>query len=269
MEQPQGADAILVRRGEVDRRNPGRGLPGSATGSPERRQRFRPFLAGIAVVGMAWLSGGCGGGGGTSRPLPPGTVPDAAARAASASTMPTSPVQITFGYRLREADLRFNGRGVARIQPPYRVRIDLFSSQGEGLFRAALVGSDLRVPPGVPRELAPPPALLWAAVGVFRPDADLHLLDGRLNGEGNTVLRYEGPGQRELRFTLADDRLVRAEIRETGHVIEEVDLKLDENEDSVVETVYRNHPLFLELTFSLESVETVDSFPWDIWYPGG
>ncbi len=200
--------------------------------------------------------------------MPPGTDLDSLAQNALLATMPGSPVQITFEFRLREADLRFAGQGVARVEPPYKVRIDLFSGQGETLFKAALVGSDLRVPPGVPLDLAPPPALLWAALGVFRPDAGLQMAEGRDRGDGTIALAYEGDNGQDLRFRLANDLLLRAEIREDGHLIEEVDLELDESSQRVVETVYRNRALFVELTFTLKSEENVESFPPDIWYPG-
>ena len=193
---------------------------------------------------------------------------EAVAEKALVATMPETPVQITFDFWLKEADLRFEGEGVARVQPPYRVRIDLFSNRGEELFRAALVGSDLRVPPGVPLELAPPPALLWAALGVFRPDSGLRLLEGRSVGNGSVTLRYGGDAGEDLRFRLTEGLLTRAEIYQDGHLIEEVDLELNESSENVVETVYRNRALFLELTFSLKSVETVESFPSNIWDPG-
>lgn len=227
----------------------------------------------IGRIGALWgivLLGGAG-----CRPSPRAWGPtpaeldlDSLAQDALAGTMPESPVQITFDFRLREADLRFNGRGVARVEPPYRVRIDLFTGQGESLFRAALVGSDLRVPPGVPRELAPPPALLWAALGVFRPDAELRLLDGRGGTDGPVTLRYGGTADEDLRFQLAQGTLTRAEIHREGHLIEEVDLLLDEGSGTVVETVYRNRAYFVELTFSLKEIEMVDSFPSEIWNPG-
>ena len=215
------------------------------------------------------VAGGCGVAEETLEPIPPGLSLDSVAENALRTTMPESPVQITFDFRLKEADLRFAGRGVARVEPPYRVRIDLFSTQGEGLFRAALVGSDLRVPPGVPLDLAPPPALLWAALGVFRPDAGLELRGGRRDGDQTVSLRYGGAGGEDLRFRLADGLLLRAEIHEDGHLIEEVDLELDDSSQRVAETVYRNRALFVELTFTLKSEETVDSFPPEIWYPGG
>jgi len=169
---------------------------------------------------------------------------------------------------VREQDLRFNGQGVARVEPPYRVRLDLFSNGGEAIFQAALVEGNLRVPAWAPRELAPPPALLWAAFGVFRPDPDLDLLEGRA-GEGNVLtLRYGGNQDLELRFRFEGARLTRAELHREGHLVEEVDLLHDEADGKVLETVYRNRALFLELTFSLESTENVSSFPAEIWYPG-
>ena len=226
----------------------------------------RTPLPGVLVLALALT--GCGAAGPASRPLPVGTDLDSLAQNALLVTMPESPVQISFDFKLREADLRFSGRGVARVEPPYRVRIDLFSGQGEGLFRAALVGSDLRVPPGVPLDLAPPPALLWAALGVFRPDADLQMDEGRDGGDGTVSLHYGGNAGQDLRFRLVNGLLLRAEIWEDGHLIEEVDLKLDEASQTVVETVYRNRALFVELTFTLKSEENVESFPPDIWYPG-
>lgn len=212
---------------------------------------------------------GCQGGGDIPGITPPDLNLEAEADRALSATMPESPVQITFDFRLREADLRFAGQGVARVEPPYRVRIDLFTNRGEGLFRAALVGSDLRVPPGVPVELAPPPALLWAALGVFRPDAGLEIVGGRGHGEDGATIRYGGERGEDLRFRLSSGLLTRAEIREEGHLIEEVDLELDEGSSEVLETVYRNRALFVELVFSLKSVEYVDSFPAEIWDPRG
>jgi hypothetical protein len=222
----------------------------------------------MAVGGLVFV-GACGPRLETGGPPPTGEELEVAAQEALSATMPDSPVQITFDFRLREADLRFAGRGVARVEPPYRLRIDLFSNRGEGLFRAALVESELRIPPGVPIELAPPPALLWAALGVFRPDAELQLLDGRSGEGGSLTLRYGSAAKEELLFRLARGLLARAEIREDGHLTEEVDLELDDGYERVVKTVYRNHPMFVELTFSLESVENVESFPADIWFPEG
>jgi hypothetical protein len=196
--------------------------------------------------------------------------PQAAASAQGAldATRPRDPTRIRFSFRVREADLRFNGQGLARVEPPYRVRLDLFSNGGETLFQAALVEGTLRIPPWAPRELAPPPALLWAALGIFRPDPGLELLEGRGEEGSALTLRYGGQEELELRFSLTEGHLTRAELHRDGHLMEEVDLSLDESTGTVLETVYRNRALFLELTFSLESMENVAPFPAEIWYPG-
>jgi len=199
--------------------------------------------------------------------LPPGAS-EAVALEASEGTRLTRPSQIFFDFRVREADLRFDGRGLARMEPPYRVRLDLFGHGGETLFQAALVEGILRIPPWAPRELAPPPALLWAALGIFRPDPDLELLEGVRMPEGDLAIRYGSPQGIELRFRFRDARLRRAELFRDGHLEEEVDLTLDDDSGRVVETVYRNQPLFVEMTFTLETVEEVDAFSPQIWYPG-
>lgn len=196
------------------------------------------------------------------------TVAETTAERVLESTRPREPTRIVFDFRVKEADLRFNGRGLARIESPYRVRLDLFSNGGETIFQAALVEGNLRIPPWAPRELAPPPALLWAALGIFRPDPDLSYLGARATQSGAMTLRYGGAGDLELRFRVEEGQLTRAELHREGHLVEEVDLSLDEAQGTVTETVYRNRALFLELTFSLESVENVASFPPDIWYPG-
>jgi hypothetical protein len=194
--------------------------------------------------------------------------PEGVAQEAMDRTLPESPVQIVFDFRYREADLRFHGRGVARVEPPYKLRVDLFSPQGETLFQAALVGNELRVPAWAPRELAPPAPLLWASLGVFRPDPSWNLIGGYPEKSRGVTLRYEGTDGLEIRLGVEEGRLVRAELHRDGHLTEEVDLSLDETSGNVLETVYRNLAQFLELTFSLESVETVESFPSDIWFPG-
>lgn len=208
----------------------------------------------------------------TGSPLPKLPVPEMEARASADAaltrTRPSEPTEILFGFRVREADLRLSGRGIARMEPPYRVRLDLFSGGGETIFQAALVDGSLRIPPWAPRELAPPPALLWAAFGIFRPDPDLDFFEGRKGSENGLSLRYGGADDLELRFLIEGGHLTRAELIRDGHLVEEVDLRLDEDTGSVLETVYRNHALFLELTFTLESVENVASFPAGIWYPG-
>lgn len=237
-------------------------------GRPRSPVRPRGDRAGSLAVFALVLLAGC-------RSLPAASTgaaespePEAVAQQALAATLPEQPVRIEFLFRLREADLRFQGRGVARVEPPYRVRLDLFSSRGETLFEAALVEGELRVPEWAPREMAPPPGLLWAALGVFRPDPEWELLGGRIERDQAVTLRYEGSGGEQLGFRISGGRLVRAELYRGGHLVEEVDLSLERPSGKVLETVYRNRAEFVELTFLLQSVDTVAYFPPDIWNPG-
>ena len=193
---------------------------------------------------------------------------ESVARGALEATLPGEPVEMGFLFRLREADLRFQGRGVARIEPPYRVRLDLFSNRGETLFQAALVDGELRIPAWAPREMAPPPGLLWAALGVFRPDPCWELTGSQTERDHAVILRYETPGGEQLRFRIADNRLVRAELHRGGRLVEEVTLTVDGSSGKVTDTVYRNRAEFVELSFHLQSVETVAFFPPHIWTPG-
>ncbi|MGM0669639.1 MAG: hypothetical protein ACQET1_07960 [Gemmatimonadota bacterium] len=220
----------------------------------------------LVPAGVSLLLG-CGSRAIQGTPMPSGAAA-AVAQEALAVTRPSGPSRILFDFHVREADLRFNGRGLARMEPPYRVRLDLFGHRGETLFQAALVEGVLRIPEWAPRELAPPPSLLWAALGIFRPDPGAELLGGERLPEGAVVLRYEGRDGMELRFRFSDGRLRRAELLRDGHLDEEVDLSLDDSSGRVLETVYRNQSLFLEMLFSLDTVEDVESFAPDIWYPG-
>jgi hypothetical protein len=220
------------------------------------------------VLGIFAFLSGCASFSSGSVPGPAHPDPDGIALEALDRTLPESPVQIVFDFRVREAEFRYQARGVARVEPPYKVRVDIFSPQGETLFSGALVESDLRIPSWAPRELAPPAPLLWASLGVFRPDPSWELLGGFQGREGEVFLRYQGGEEQEIRLGVAGGSLVRAELHKNGHLSEEVDLSLDETSGAVLETVYRNLAEFLELTFSLESVETVESFPADIWLPG-
>ena len=84
-------------------------------------------------------------------------VPDAlgAASVLQDQTRLEDPIRILFVWELNDAGVGVKGRGVARVAPPYRARLDLFLDNGELVIRAALVDGELRLPAGAPNDILP------------------------------------------------------------------------------------------------------------------
>ena len=80
----------------------------------------------------------------------PATLDPPVAEDAIAETAPDRARRVVFDWRMLDGDARFSGRGVARIEPPYRARLDLFGPGDETVLSAALVDQDVRLPPGSP-----------------------------------------------------------------------------------------------------------------------
>jgi hypothetical protein len=257
-------------------------MPTRSESPRERAQRRRPaVLAPAAVAGaMAFLLGACAahrpplaptplGAGGTAAPAGPASPTDAElARAAIAATTPRTPVQLVFDWKLRDRDARFSGQGVARIEAPYRARLDLFGPRGESYLSAAIVDASLRVPEALRERAAmvPPPALLWSALGVVAPPADGRLTGVRRSG-GETRLEYLR-GDERWRFTLVDQRLRSAELDRPGAARQAVELKGTGALGLPKQAVFRDYATFRELTLTLDRAHEAQSFPPDIWSPG-
>lgn len=222
------------------------------------------MAAGVFVAAGVPALGACAARG---RPVDIPVAQSAVERAVRA-TAPSRPLRVVFDWELREREGRFSGRGVARIEPPYRARLDLFGPRGEGVLTAALVGDELRLPPGAEeaRVPIPPPALLWSVLGVFRPPpAELTAAareDGRLRVE------YAGVDGR-WRFLLDGDRLVEAEWRGDGDALRRVETNGAAAFGVPDDVVYRNYEAFRQLELDVDQVDEVDSFPAEIWTPGG
>jgi hypothetical protein len=197
-------------------------------------------------------------------------IPDAttAARQLRDDTGLREPLQIVFGWQLNDGGQRVHGRGVARVEPPYRARLDLFLD-GETVISAALVEEELRLPPGAPEDILPPPDLMWAALGVFRPLEGTQLLGGdRLEGDG-VRLSYGYADGTQLRYEAVQGVLRSLELLDGGHVVQRVDVSAEHLDGYPVEATYRNIADFRELKLVRESLQHVDSFDPDIWDPRG
>lgn len=229
------------------------------------RPRLLPGAAvGPAILSILWLSGCTPGRAAVAGPMP---APTSRADVYRAGTRLDGPTRIDFEWQLNEQGSRVSGQGVARIEPPYRARLDLFHNL-ETAVTAALVGDDLRLPPGAPEDVLPPVELMWATLGVFRPFAGTRLIGGdQLVDEGER-LRYESPGGRELHFDLRDGRVEAAEVLEGGSVLEWVRLETDPEGRYPLRATYRNLVDYRELTIT--RTEVSDALPFDpsIWTLG-
>lgn len=188
-------------------------------------------------------------------------------RAAAAASELEGAHRLVFQWSLNEPGMRVSGRGVARIEDPYRARIDLFASNGERIAAAALVGDDLHIPAGMPNVI-PETTLLWASLGVFRPRVGMSAAGATLDGDRRAEVRYRVPGGGELTAELLERRIRYMELRGAGGERQDVRLELVAGESFPRLAVYRHHGEVRELRLVLEEVEPVESYPEDIWTPG-
>lgn len=195
-------------------------------------------------------------------PVDAGQVATAAMRASQLD----APYRLVFEWSSTEPNRRLSGEGVARVEPPYLARLDLFSDNGERVAAAALDGDDLRVTADAQTEIPPAP-LLWGALGVFRPAVGSGLVGGSMYPDGEVEVRYLTSGGGEVRFRLKDNRIERIEVLQGGRTREELTLVQVEGERFPRRATYRDLQEVRELRITLESVENVESYPTDIWNP--
>lgn len=176
------------------------------------------------------------------------------------------PVRIVFDWSSNDRGARAGGRGVARVEPPDRIRLDLFLENGELAVKAALIGRELRLPPGAPDDILPPPDFLWGALGVFRPAIGSTLLGGRVLEDGAMRFDYRLDDREGIAFRFAGDELLEVELTEAGHVVQRVEIEHD-GESYPARARYRNLAEFRELRIERDQVERVEGFPPDIWRP--
>jgi hypothetical protein len=195
---------------------------------------------------------------------PPTTVDPATAADAVAATQPDRPLRVVFEWRALEGEARFNGRGVARIEPPYRARLDLFGPRGDTYLSAALVDDQIRLPPGVQAVQIPPPALMWAVLGVVAPPAEAVLVGTRQDPE-RAELHYELEGG-TLRYVLEGGLLRSVRWDGAGRRMT-VELRGQAGYGLPTQAVFRDQAAVTELMLNLESVDEVDAHSPDIWWP--
>lgn len=221
----------------------------------------RPAL--VAALAAA-LGAGC-----TPPPQPEVVVPEEnieeRALVAEATTQLESPLRVVFDWSARELNgARISGAGVARAEPPYRARLDLFLDNNEAVAQAALVDGDMRLPTGLPDDLLPPPHLLWGTLGVFRPGLDQTLLGGE-TVDGVLRVRYRLEDQTEVHYRVSGGRVLRVERLRSGSVVQRVEMEYGDTERLPTRATYRDLAEGRELIIDRTSLERVEPFPPDIW----
>jgi len=197
----------------------------------------------------------------------PVSDPDGAAVRLQGETGLEEPLQITFAWQLNESGQRVRGRGVARVEPPYKARLDLFLDNNETVLSAGLVDGDLRLPRGQPVDILPPADLMWGVLGIFRPPADTRLLGAeRLEGDG-TRLRYGYANGTEIYYEVVAGTVRSLELLEDGRVMQRVSLEPEAGDRYPVEATYRHMGEFRELRLERQSLRVAEPFDPDIWDP--
>jgi hypothetical protein len=197
--------------------------------------------------------------------LPP-VEGESIAAALTEGTRLADTAQIFFDWAISEQGRRGTGKGVTRVQPPYRARLDLFLEDGTTAAAVALVDGNVSAAETLPEGVIPPPDLLWAALGVFKPGSESTLASARHVGS-ETELRYTSGAGQELVYRVQGQRIVRAQVLQGGNVVHQVTLTSEEGARFPREATYQNRAERRELKLTTSSIEDADAFPVDIWFP--
>lgn len=258
MFDPPGHEPKLHRPGPVA--GPVRPVGSRVRPRWRRADVILPFVATLLAVG-------CGGSGTPAPPVAPDEAAREMERTAEANRL-ERPTQLFFRWSAQEPDFRGSGEGVARLLPPDRARLDLFLDNGEQVAQAVLLGDELEIPSWVEVGMIPPPPLLWASLGVFRPGPTARLEEVR--GLSEVEADYRLPDGDVIRFRVEGRRLQGASVFRAGDRIRTLDVAEPERGSRFpASAAYRDVPDFRELKVDLSSVEYVDGFPSDIWAVSG
>jgi hypothetical protein len=165
--------------------------------------------------------------------------------------------KVVFQWRYSDRNYRAQGEGVARVSAPDSVRLDFFLDRGMGGGHAVLIGEELRAPNAdMVRNVLPPPALLWAALGRLSIGA---LPDTVARLAGDTLFVETGRSPR-WRATFVGDSLRGLMLIDGGRIGQNV------RHDGSGGVRFRDPRLGRDLRLTIVRVDTVaEGFDASIW----
>lgn len=227
-------------------------------------RRLRTAVVNCGTVFVVLLSAACASSGGFAEG---GPAPLIAQRLVEATAV-SEPLHVTFDWSLRDREARFSGSGAARVQPPYRGRLDLFGPRGEVYLVATIERGSIQLPAGADREALPPPALLWAALGVLYPPDGAELTGTSTSTgtaeEQETQLEYR-LGEERWRFRLVGDMLRSAEWQNGSDGRRTVELEGTGGPGLPQRARYRDWIAFRELELNIRTAEPTEAFSDDVF----
>lgn len=219
-------------------------------------------FGGAGALVLAAAAAGCAGAGAGSGP--PLSNPAEVAASAREAGGPDAPHRLEIAWEYTDERGPVSGEGVVRYNPADSLRLDLFGPGG-GSMSVALTGSGLRSRGQIRDVRVPPPPFLYASAGIFRPGPTAPDR-GYRSGEGE-VLVYPAEGGGELRFHLADGRLVRVEEIRDGRLLREAVLEWPDGASAwPASAEYRDRSEDSRARWTIEEVRVADGrFPSDIY----
>lgn len=227
--------------------------------------RHRAVLHAGVIVSVAAVAASCGPK--RAAVLGPVSNVSGAATGLERGTRLEEPIRIDFKWELNEAGSRLSGRGVARTEPPYRARLDLFLDDGESVLSAALVDDELRLPYGSRDDILPPVDLIWGTLGVFRPVPNARLVAGERLGNGGERLRYRQVDGSELHYETDGGTLRSVEMFEGDDMVQWVRMESAGASRYPAEATYRNLTAYRELKITRTALRPAAPFDPGIWDP--
>lgn len=198
---------------------------------------------------------------------------DSAARWTRA-TLPRTPTLIRFRWRYQDEQVKYAGRGSARIAPPDSLRFDYAGFMNFGAGAAVVIGDSVAWadPEKNFRSLVPAIPMLWAAFAMVRPPTDDATVFGAqfgdsLQHERRAVWRFARV-QDTLDYMVTDsagrESILEAEWRRRGVVVARSRSKLDALQRPASARVdFPEAPARFELTVSV--VDTAAVVPPNVW----